>query len=94
MGNRRRLVPQLWMCFHHLRDYRFSPLSRTTNNLSGTLTSLDDSTPENMSKLMALGHKTLHDPVFAIPEAGSNWDTRHRFAGRLSEEQKACLAAA
>ncbi|CAM6023053.1 unnamed protein product [Sphagnum balticum] len=75
-----------------------------TNNLSGTLTSLDDSTPENMSKLMALGHKTLHDPVLeynfitgklaAIPQAGSNWDTRHRFAGWLSEERKACLAAA
>jgi hypothetical protein len=25
--------------------------------------SLDDSTPENMSKLMALRHKTLHDPI-------------------------------
>jgi hypothetical protein len=25
--------------------------------------SLDDSTSENMSKLMALGHKTLQDPV-------------------------------
>ncbi|CAK9225186.1 unnamed protein product [Sphagnum jensenii] len=75
-----------------------------TNNLSGTLTSLDDSTPENMSKLMALGHKTLHDPVLecnfitgkltVIPQAGSNLDTHHRFAGWLSEEWKACLAAA
>jgi hypothetical protein len=57
--------------------------------LSGTLTSLDDSTPENMSKLMALGHKTLHDPVLecnfitgklvAIPEAGSNRNACHRY---------------
>ncbi|CAM6045912.1 unnamed protein product [Sphagnum compactum] len=30
----------------------------------------------------------------AIPEAGSNWDASHRFAGWLSEEWKACLAAA
>ncbi|KAH9566765.1 hypothetical protein CY35_04G146000 [Sphagnum magellanicum] len=75
-----------------------------TNNLSGTLTSLDDSTPENMSELMALGHKTLHDPVSdsnfitgkltAIPQAGNNWDVLHRFAGWLSEEWKACPAAA
>jgi hypothetical protein len=52
--------------------------------LSGTLMSLDDSTPEKMSKLMALGHKTLHDPVSdsnfitgklpAIPQARNNWD--------------------
>ncbi len=32
MGNRRRLVPQLWMCFHHLREYRFWPLSRTVSS--------------------------------------------------------------
>jgi hypothetical protein len=42
-----------------------------------------------MSKLMALGHKTLHDPVLecnfitgklaAIPQAGSNRDTHHRY---------------
>ncbi len=32
MGNRRRLVPQLWMCFHHLRDYRFWPLSRSVSS--------------------------------------------------------------
>jgi hypothetical protein len=31
-------------------------------DLSGTLMSLDDSTPKNMSQLMALGHKTVHDP--------------------------------
>jgi len=58
-------------------------------DLSGTLMSLDDSTPENMSKLMALGHKTLHDPVSdsnfiagklaAIPQAGSNRDALHRY---------------
>jgi hypothetical protein len=58
-------------------------------DLSGTLMSLDDSTPENMSKLMALGHKTLHDPVSdsnfitgklaPIPQAGSNRDALHRY---------------
>jgi hypothetical protein len=42
-----------------------------------------------MSKLMALGHKTLHDPVSdsnfitgkltAIPQAGSNRDVLHRY---------------
>jgi hypothetical protein len=42
-----------------------------------------------MSKPMAIGHKTLDDPVLdcnfitgklaAIPEAGSNWDARHRY---------------
>jgi hypothetical protein len=31
MGNRPKLVPQLWMCFYHLRDYRFWPLSRTVS---------------------------------------------------------------
>ncbi len=64
-----------------------SGLAKT--DLSGTLTSLDDSTPENMSKLMALGHKILHDPVSdsnfitgklaAIPQAGSNRDALHRY---------------
>jgi len=32
-------------------------------DLLATLMSLDDSTPENMSKLMALRHKTFHDPI-------------------------------
>ncbi len=59
-----------------------SSLAQT--DLLGTLVSLDDSTLENMSKLMALRHKTLHDPVSdnnfitgklaAIPQAGSNRD--------------------
>jgi hypothetical protein len=50
--------------------------------------SLDDSTPENMSKLMALGNKTLHYPVSdsnfitgklaAIPQAGMHFTSTHR----------------
>jgi hypothetical protein len=52
------IQPQMFANLLHC----WSGLSQT-NNLSGTLTSLNDSTPENMSKLMALGHKTLHDPV-------------------------------
>ncbi len=53
-------------------------------DLSGTFMSLDGSTPKTMSKLMALGNKTLHDPVsnnnfitgklVAILQVGSNWD--------------------
>jgi hypothetical protein len=51
--------------------------------------SLDDSTPENMSKLMALRHKTLHDPIednnfitgklTAILQARSNQYILHKY---------------
>jgi hypothetical protein len=32
MGNRRRLVPQMWMCFRHLREYRLWLLSHTVSS--------------------------------------------------------------
>jgi hypothetical protein len=76
-------TPQMFANLLHCR----SGIAQT--DLSGTLISLDDSTPKNMSKLMALGHKTFHDLVLdnnfmtsklaAIPQAGNNWDTLHRY---------------
>ncbi|CAK9875539.1 unnamed protein product [Sphagnum jensenii] len=75
-----------------------------TDNLSGSVSSLDNSAPENLQKLITVAKQILDDPVSdrnfvtgkltAIPNAGTNRDALDRFADWLSDERKARMAAA
>lgn len=109
------LISSVYNASADLVDYNISAMFQSqqcgvnylriqTDNLSGSVSSLDNSAPENMQKLITVAKQILDDPVSdrnfvtgkltAIPNAGTNRDALDRFADWLSDERKARMAAA